>query len=167
MKMLKKSLPVKTVRLVTEKRLMSDEILDNPVKVRNMLVKELSDQPREVVAVLYLDSALHPITIGLISMGTIDASLVNPAQIIQTGLLCNAKSMIMFHNHPSGRLVASKDDIELTKQMVAVGKLMDMPVLDHIIIGNYSHLSMKIDGTVNFETDKTLEELVAEAGIGI
>lgn len=161
----KKSLPVVTVRLKTERRLIGETTINTPEKAMELIRRELGDMAREVVMALYLDTAGHPIAVGLISAGTMDQTSVSAVQIFQTALLCNSRSIIFFHNHPSQNLTASNEDIQMTRTMIACGDLLGVRVLDHIIVGGDKYMSMKENGTVDFEPKMTLDERIKESGI--
>lgn len=163
----KKSLPIRTVRLITEKRIMSEEILDNPDKVTAFLRDHMSDFSREVVMALFMDSAFHPIAMHMIGAGGITGSIASAQQLFQAALLNNASNLILYHNHPSGNLCPSKDDKELTKRIIACGNLLEINVADHIIIGGGRHRSMKTFGDVEFTNNLSTEKAVAEIKSGM
>ncbi len=158
-------MPVVTVRLKTEKRLVSEIPFNTPEKAVALVKQELGDMSREVAMALYLDTACHPIAVGLISAGAIDQTGASPFQIFQTALLCNAKNIIFFHNHPSMSLEPSQDDIRMTKTMVACAQLMGVKILDHIIVAGDKYLSMHENHTVDFDPMMSLDERIKESGI--
>ena len=83
--------------------------------------------------------------------------------MFQTALLCNASAIILAHNHPSGRLIPSKEDIKVTERMIAVGNIMEISVVDHIIVGlDEGGYSMKREGNVDFDKEYKLDESAAE-----
>lgn len=80
-------------------------------------------------------SAQHHLTgYHVVSHGTLSASLVHPREVFKAAVLSNAHTIIVAHNHPSGSLEPSDDDIETTKQLIEAGRLMRIEVLDHIIV---------------------------------
>ena len=95
----------------------------------------LSDMDREVMALLTLDSAKHPINISIVSIGTLNNTLVHPREIFKAAILSNASDIIIAHNHPSGDLLPSKYDTEITERLMEVGKILGIDVVDHIIVG--------------------------------
>ena len=161
----RKSLPVVTVRLKTDRRLISETRIDSPEKAVELIRRELGDMAREVVMALYIDTAGHPIAVGMISAGAMDQTCVSAVQVFQTALLTNSRSIIFAHNHPSCNLTASSEDIQMTRTMIACGDLLGVQVLDHIIVGGDRYMSMKENGTVDFELKMTLDEKIKEAGI--
>jgi len=89
---------------------------------------------REAFLCLYLNRANNTLGYTVISIGGISGTLCDPKVIFQHGLLCNASSLILIHNHPSGNIVPSLIDKRLTNKVKAIGDLMDMVVHDHLII---------------------------------
>ena len=104
------------------------------------------DEAQEVLVVLMLDTKNHVAGIHEISRGSASASIVHPREVYKPAILCNAASIILFHNHPSGDTAPSKEDISVTERIIKAGKLLDIPCLDHIIIGNYRFCSLKEKG---------------------
>lgn len=96
----------------------------------------LSDSTVEKFVVISLDTQHRPIGVHVITTGTLDASLVHPREVFQPVLLCNASSMILCHNHPSGDRTPSREDIAVTRRLKQAGELLGVRVLDHIIVSN-------------------------------
>ena len=84
----------------------------------------------------------------VISIGSLTASVVHPREVFKAAIQHTAASMILVHNHPSGDPTPSKEDIATTRRIVEAGKLMDIPVLDHIILGNNKYISLKEKGVI-------------------
>ena len=83
------------------------------------------------------------IKISDISVGTLNANLVHPREVFKEAVQAPAASVILVHNHPSGNPEPSEDDLEITKQLVEAGKIMDIAILDHIIISKSKNFSFK------------------------
>lgn len=81
-----------------------------------------------------------------LSHGNVNSSIVGVREIFQKALLANAVSIIVMHNHPSGDPKPSREDVEVTKRMVEAGKIIGVEVLDHLIIGDGSFVSLKEKG---------------------
>jgi len=81
-----------------------------------------------------------------ITIGTLNASLVHAREIFKPAIKHSAASIILVHNHPSGQLSPSAEDLKITKQIVEAGKLLDINVHDHIIIAQDSYISLKEEG---------------------
>jgi len=109
----------------------------------------LKDKKQECFYCVYLDTKNKIIKDKLLFMGTLNQSLVHPREVFKEAYLCSASSMICVHNHPAGSSEPSKLDIALTEQLKAVGELLGVPLLDHIIIGNGQYFSFVENGLVN------------------
>ena len=81
-------------------------------------------------------------------MGTVNKSVVHPREVFKHAYLTSASSIICMHNHPSGDVIPSKDDIMFTKALVEVGRIQSIPVLDHIIAGNDNYYSFSDNGII-------------------
>ena len=95
---------------------------------------------------LFLNRANNTIGWMQVSSGGTIATLVDPKIIFATALKCNAHVIIISHNHPSGILKASKEDITLTEKIVSIGHILDITVLDHIIVSRSGYISMSDEG---------------------
>ena len=84
----------------------------------------------------------------LISIGSINAAVVTPSAIFHRAIKMMANSIILVHNHPSGEVLSSVEDIALTKKLVKAGQLLDVAVLDHVIIGQGQYASLKERGVI-------------------
>ena len=98
---------------------------------------------REAFLVAYLNTKNEPTAIHTVSVGTLNSSLVHPREVYKGALLTNAASVILAHNHPSGDPTPSKEDIELTSSLAGTGKVLGIPVLDHLVIGDGLYYSFK------------------------
>lgn len=116
-----------------------DKILRSSEEVARLYIPRLRDLNREIFMVLLLASNNRLIRDVIISEGILNASVVTPREVFREAVLASAAAVILIHNHPSGNPEPSPEDINLTKQMVASGKMMNIPVLDHLIVaGNQS-----------------------------
>ena len=97
---------------------------------------------QEYFYVFYLDTKMNLIERKLLYMGTIDKSLVHPREIFKHAYLLSASSFICMHNHPSGDIIPSKADIELTKSLFEIGKINGINLLDHIIVSDIGYFSL-------------------------
>ena len=103
---------------------------------------------RESFKVLLLTRSNKVLGIANLFKGGISGVIVDVKMIYQVALTCNASGIILMHNHPSGNLKASAEDMKLTNKVIEVGKVMDLPVLDHLIVTSESYLSMADKGLV-------------------
>lgn len=118
-------------------------VIKTPDDVAGILKRRLGDKKKEYFTILALDSRHNLIRDIDISIGSLNASIVHPREVFKEAISASAASVILVHNHPSGDPTPSDDDIRLTKRLVEVGKLVDIEVLDHIIIGAGRVVSMK------------------------
>ena len=125
---------VVNVRLVKEPSLYSTKEVTSSEAVMEVVASELKNYDREVFAILNLKTNGKPINLHICSIGTLDATMVNPREAFKAIILSNAASFICVHNHPSGNCEPSQDDIAVTERMVKCGELMGIKMLDHIII---------------------------------
>ena len=105
---------------------------------------------KEHFAVMLLDVRNHVIAMPVISVGSLTASVVHPREVFRAAIRQSAAFLILIHNHPSGDPTPSAEDAALTRRLVKVGKLMEIPVLDHIILGDGCFRSLKETGEVVF-----------------
>lgn len=114
--------------------------------VHNLIKPELLDLQHEEFWTLLLNRSNLVIKKQLISSGGVSGTVADPKMIFKTALSELASSIILIHNHPSGNLKPSQQDINLTKKMSEAGKLLEIPVLDHIIFTNESYFSFADEG---------------------
>lgn len=126
-----------------------DQIIRTSDDVARIYGPRLRDLKKEIFMVLLLASNQKMIKDAIISEGILNASVVTPREVFRLALLAMAGAVILVHNHPSGNIEPSREDIQLTKQMVDVGKAMNVPVLDHIIIAGDSYTSFADKGLLH------------------
>ncbi len=124
------------IRMVKEPPLYSSEPLRSPEDAVRVIADMLKQYDREVFCIVNLRNDLSPINMNIVSTGTLNASLAHPREILKSAVLSNASATMLFHNHPSRILLPSRADIEITDRMQQLFAMADMPLLDHIIIGN-------------------------------
>ena len=107
------------------------------------LMKELKEKDREHFAVILLNTKNRVLGVEVVSIGTLDASLVSPREVLKSALLANAAALVCVHNHPSGDPSPSAEDIRITKTLKQAAKIMDINILDHVIIGDTEHVSLR------------------------
>lgn len=115
--------------------------MDTPEKIYNYMKNEVEGKNQEYFYAIYLDSKKNLIDKKLLFIGTLNKSIVHPREIFKYAYLLSASSIICVHNHPSGDTIPSKEDLNLTKALVEIGKMQGINIIDHIIIGkNYYSL---------------------------
>ena len=125
----------KSIRLVKERPLLSEEQLTSPEKVAMVVGDYIRDMDREALCVINFNSKLQPLNFNLVSIGAIDTTIASPREILKSAILSNAANMMILHNHPSNILEPSKEDIRTTAKLVDICNLVGIPLLDHIIVG--------------------------------
>ncbi len=118
----------------------------SPRSVANIFMEEMRYLNKEHIKVLFLDTKNGIIADKDISVGTVNASLVDPRDVFLEALKYQAVNIILLHNHPSGDPAPSQDDVEVTKRVYEASKVIGIELLDHIIIGDGTFVSMKEKG---------------------
>lgn len=131
------SLPIKEKLKVTD-----------PEVVFRRFEPRLSHLKKEIFLILILNSANALIRDVQISEGILNSSLVHPREVFKSAILESAASIVLLHNHPSGEAEPSQEDKTITRRLMEAGKLLDIPVLDHIIIGHRTYFSFREAGLI-------------------
>ena len=97
-------------------------------------MEDIRGSKKEHFVVFYLDSRNQEIQREIISVGTLNESLVHPREVFEGAIKNNASSIIIAHNHPSGDLEPSQADVEITKKLIHAGKILDIKILSHVIV---------------------------------
>ena len=116
---------------------------DTPETVADYYMEQMRHLEKEKIILLLLDNKLHLIEEYMISLGTVNASLLSTRDVFIQALRARAAKMILLHNHPSGDPQPSNEDITITQTMKKAGELMDIPLIDHIILGDGCFISLK------------------------
>ncbi len=114
--------------------LYSTERITTPEDAVRVMAKAMSELDREYCCVVNLDGALRPINFNIVSIGDINQSQVPVQNVFKSAIIQNSASLMLLHNHPSGVLNASGADLEVTRRVVEAGKLLNIPVIDHVIV---------------------------------
>jgi DNA repair protein RadC len=132
------TLPLSRIALVREGSLSLPHrpgLLSNPEAALDVMRALLADRDRETFVVLSLGTRLGILGASIVSIGTVDTTIVHPREVFKPAILANAAGIIVGHNHPSGNAEPTKEDRELTDRLVHAGRILGIPVHDHIIIG--------------------------------
>lgn len=121
-------------------------VIRTPQDVADLLMAEMSLLHSEHLRVVLLNSKNHVLSVSEVYKGNVNSSLIRPAELFRDAVRENCPAVIIVHNHPSGDPEPSPDDIRVTEQIAAAGKMLDIEVLDHIIIGNGRFASLKERG---------------------
>jgi len=130
------------------RRLLKDkqtEILLSPRDVWENL-HDIRDNKKEHFIVFYLDARNQKIQREIISIGILNANLIHPREVFEPAILHTAAQILIAHNHPSGEIKPSDDDIAVTKRLVEAGKILGIEIVDHVIVSQNSFLSLKCEG---------------------
>ena len=117
--------------------------LPNPRSVAEYLLPQFGNRPVEQFGVLLLDTKHRMLRVSILSVGTIDASIVHPREVFREATAAGAASLVLFHNHPSGDPEPSDEDVRLTERLAAAGILMGINVLDHVILADVKYYSFR------------------------
>ena len=136
--------PLYTTRLVREKtfRFAERTQVSSPADVAKVLIPYFADKDREECLAALVDTANSLIGLVQISVGGLAASIVEPRQVFKAAILANAAAVICLHNHPSGNPEPSREDIRITRQLVEAGKLLGIPLHDHLIVAENTYTSL-------------------------
>ncbi len=122
--------------------------INSPEDVYRRIYPKMRELKKEMFIELCLDTKNQIIKEDTISVGSLNANVVHPREVFRTALAESAAHIIVAHNHPSGDPTPSKEDVEITKKLVETGRIMGIDVLDHVIIGDGRHFSMKEAGHI-------------------
>ena len=136
--------PLFTTRLVRERTFdfQTRDQLRSPADAAAVLGEYFEGRDREEFVVAFLDTANTITGLHVASVGGLAAAIVEPRQVFKAAVLANAAAILLAHNHPSGNPEPSREDIAVTKQLVEAGKLMGIPVHDHLILAGHSYTSL-------------------------
>ncbi len=130
------------------------ELIRSPADMAR-LCADVRGLAQESFHVIMLNAKNRVVNRHMVSLGIADASLVHPREVFRQAIVDNAASIVLLHNHPSGDPTPSAEDIRITRQLIEVGKIVDIKVLDHVIMGQESQgqpgfLSMRESGLCEF-----------------
>lgn len=119
---------------------------DRPETIWRYYRESLRHEERERVILVMLDQKLNLICDAVLSIGTVRESVVSPRELFLTALQEKAVQIMLIHNHPSGDPAPSRADLEITKKVQLLGAMMEIPLVDHIIIGDKTYCSLRESG---------------------
>ncbi len=114
-----------------------------PGEVAMHLLPEFGARPVEQFGVVLLDTKHRLIRTAVLTVGTLDRSVVHPREVFREASAARAAGIVLFHNHPSGDPTPSADDVSLTRRLVAAGELMGIDVLDHLVLTATRYVSLR------------------------
>lgn len=128
-------------RILHQQKYEDKKRITSPQEIADIFIPLLKDEIKEKFLVVCLNKANSIITSEVITTGTIDSSVIHPREVFKVAIDNNAVSIIVIHNHPSGNTEPSNEDISITKRLVEAGKILSIPVFDHIIIAGNTYTS--------------------------
>ncbi|WP_442600447.1 JAB domain-containing protein [Neobacillus sp. D3-1R] len=123
-------------------------VVRSPIDVVSLAREYISDSDREIMALVCLNTKNKITGLHTISVGSLNSSIVHPRECFKLAIANNSASIIVFHNHPSNDCTPSREDIEVTKRLKEAGQILGVELLDHLIVGETNHYSMKEHGYV-------------------
>lgn len=120
-------------------------VISSPADVDGLLRGRIAGQDRENFVVVLLNTKNEVMEAPVVSVGTLSSTLVHPREVFKPAIRASAASVVLSHNHPSGRVEPSREDREITKRLVNAAEIIGIEVLDHVIIGD-EYFSMKERG---------------------
>lgn len=121
-------------------------VIRSPRDAADLFMDRLRFEKKEYFIVVHLDTKNQVIAEEVVSIGSLDSSIVHPREIFKTALKKSSASIICIHNHPSGDPTPSREDVLVTKRLAEVGQIMGIEVLDHIVVGEQRFASLKEQG---------------------
>ena len=128
-------------RILSQSKWFSNQKVTSPQEIADIFIPLLRDDSKERFIVVCLNSSNKIIKHQTISIGNLNSSVVHPREIFKVAIDCSSASIILIHNHPSGNPEPSNEDIGITKKIVESGKILDIPVFDHLIIAGETYTS--------------------------
>jgi len=132
------------------KRLLEQRVerphVHSPADVANLMMLEMGLLQQEVMRTVLLNTKNHVIASPVIYQGSLNTAVVRVGELFREAIRHHCLSMIVVHNHPSGDPTPSPEDVAVTRELVAAGKLLDIEVLDHLVIGHQRFVSLKERG---------------------
>lgn len=141
------------IKQISAGRIMSDEPVSTPEKAVELMRNLINDSDREIVLVLTLDVRLQPINVSTVSVGTLSGSVVCAREVFKTAILSNASGIILAHNHPSGDVTPSPEDVQVTENIKKAGEILGIRLLDHIITTRNGMYSFRENGELTGNTE--------------
>jgi len=144
------NIPEYHLKIVTETAVPYNETTPvySPDDLARIMIPRMTGYPVEHFDIVLLNTAHRILGVRNVSIGGLDVSIVEPRAVFQIACLANAASIIAVHNHPSGALAPSTNDIKITKRLTEAGTLMGIPLLDHLIITADGYTSLARQGII-------------------
>lgn len=119
--------------------------ITNPLHAYHYVKDDFENEKREIIQVILQDSKGYAVSTHTVAIGTLTHALVHTREVFHPAIRHQAAGLILVHNHPSGDPTPSKEDIQVTEKLIKAGHLMDIPLHDHLIIGQNCYVSLRQD----------------------
>ena len=129
-----KKLNVVRIKLIDDAPLLSHEKVATPADAIRLMQDEVGNCDREIFCALHINARGKPLSMSVISIGELTATLVHPREAFKASILSNASSVIFMHNHPGGDVYPSQEDIKTTGRLEKAGEILGIHVVDHLIV---------------------------------
>ena len=120
--------------------------IETPEDIANLVMAEMNGLEREHLRIILLNTKNRVVLIHNLYVGSVNAALVRPAEVFAEAVRWTCPAIAIVHNHPSGDPHPSDEDVAMTRQLIEAGKVLDIEVVDHVIIGRQTYLSMREKG---------------------
>lgn len=136
------------IALVREREDLPAYRIEMPCEVDTFIRKatNVQNDATEMIGVIFMDGRHNIIGFEEVARGGLNVCMVRPPEVFRGAIVAGAKGVVLFHNHPSGDPQPSEDDYRITKRLKDVGEVVGVEVLDHLIIGSDSYVSMREEG---------------------
>lgn len=124
--------------------------IQNPWHAYHLVKDILENEKKEIFMVILQDVKGHVLHTLKVAVGSLSSSVVHPREVFHPAVRHHAASLVLAHNHPSGDPTPSREDLETTRHLIEAGKMMGIPVNDHLVIGKNAFVSMRQEGLVSF-----------------
>lgn len=128
---------------IAKQKIHFKDCLSGPAAIAAYFMESMRHLEYEKCIAVYLDCKCHLLSEYTLSIGTINQAVFSTRELYRHALKCNAAQIIILHNHPSGDPTPSKEDVSITSQIMEASRLMDIPLVDHIIIGDNTYVSFR------------------------
>lgn len=128
-------------RIQSQSKWFAKNKITSPKDIADVFIPLLIDDVKEKFMIICLNSANKIIKFEVVSIGNLNSSIVHPREIFKIAIENSSASIILLHNHPSGNAEPSNEDVQITKKLVESGKILDIPIFDHLIIAGNSYTS--------------------------
>lgn len=143
------NIQIVSLKMVKDKKIKGfSEIINSPAKARDLFKKFIGEADREYLVGMYLDTKNQITALHIISIGSLNSSIIHPREVFKVGILSNSASVILSHNHPSTVCNPSKEDLQVSKRIKEAGEILGIELLDHIIVGGDNYYSLKENGLI-------------------